>query len=176
MQGVLINLDRIVSTLRVYVCRTQTPPPQTLKAETGALSRCSQRRTRGPWACLSTYSRHHPPPSLASPPIFSVADSDFGELGSETQVWRAGNPSLNMETQGTVGPTLLPQTTGCFRTNCGIPAAGGRLRPAPPGFLHVATYFVALRDKTNKNQTSNSSLSRTILRRELGRGFFGGGG
>lgn len=57
-KGGLINLDRIVSTLRVHVCRTQSP--QTLKAEIGALSRCSQRRAGGPWACLSRYSRDTP--------------------------------------------------------------------------------------------------------------------
>lgn len=160
----------------MYVCRTQTF--QTLKAEAGALSRCSQRRAGEPWTCLPRYSRDYPHPRChwASPPTVSVVDSDLGELGSETQVWRAGNPSLNMESQETVGPTLLPQTTGCFRDQLWIPAAGCPLHPAPPGFLHVAIYFVALWDKTNKNQTSNLSLSLTILRREIERVFLGGGG
>lgn len=95
--------------------------------------------------CLPVKTLQSPPgASWVSLPNFSATESSLGEL---TPVCGAGNLGLNMERQGTEGPSLLPQSTGCFRDQLWIPAASGQLCPDPAGSLNIAIYFVAFWDK-----------------------------
>lgn len=87
-----------------------------------------------------------------------------------------------MERLGTEGPSLLPESTGCFRDQLWLPAAGGQLCSAPPGYLDISIYLLFSGTKKilhlNIQKTLTSQIS-LYLRRELESSFYfmrGGGG